>query len=82
LWCLRNNLKLYEASAATGEGVKEAVEALVAVASNELHSVQFHNKGSEVMKMQKLDLQQRYATSENTNCCFWLTSLRNLFMKQ
>lgn len=32
LWCMRNALKMYEVSAATGEGVDEAIEALVHLA--------------------------------------------------
>lgn len=65
--------------------MKEAVEALVAVATEDLESNQYlvpNSRASELIKLQKLDLQQRYATSEEENCCFWLSRLRNLLQKQ
>jgi GTPase SAR1 family protein len=35
LWCLRNNVQLYEVSAATGDGVTAAFQALVALAAEQ-----------------------------------------------
>jgi GTPase SAR1 family protein len=38
LWCARNGLQMVEMSAATGEGVNEAIEALVALALHTQHN--------------------------------------------
>ena len=77
LWCMRNGLKHIEVSAATGEGVSEAMEALVRLALEPRQQ-----KAEEEKKMpsppsnkftgrnQSLDLHKRYAPKDDR--CFFL----------
>lgn len=85
LWCMRNGLKMVEISAATGESVNEAVEALILLAleaSSKEADVIGESGGypssSCVVKRSnaELDLQQRYSKNED-NCLFCLPSLRH-----
>jgi len=92
LWCMRNALKMYEVSAATGEGVDEAVEALVrlaleardkdAAASPETDGkIETNANPSYLQRNQKLDLQQRYAPKEKVTCFPFLSPLRAILNK-
>lgn len=83
LWCLRNDLALYEVSAATGEGVNEAMEALVTLAleaskveeeettltTTTTNSTTTEAGYSTGRQNQELDLHRRYAPKEETCCC-------------
>ena len=83
LWCMRNRLQLVEISAATGEGVHEAVEALIVLAientsaaastTESFHSVQIQK---ENRSNDELDLHRRYSNKHN-NCCFFIPSFRH-----
>jgi small GTP-binding protein len=89
LWCMRNGLQLCEISAATGEGVNEAVEALVVLAL-EFSSKETEANGkngnlptSSIVKQQfneELDLQNRYAKKDD-NCFFFFPPLRHCLNK-
>lgn len=62
LWCLRNSVKLYEVSAATGDGVTEAFQALVALAAEanpNQEEVVIHTNGGR-HKNKELDIRDRY----------------------
>jgi len=88
LWCLRNELALYEVSAATGEGVDEAMEAMVtlaleaslsqdeAAAMTVDPSAGAEGNGSKTnnnrRSNQELDLHKRYAPKDET-CCWWFS---------
>jgi small GTP-binding protein len=81
LWCMRNRLQLVEISAATGEGVHKAVEALIILAL-ENASTASNAETSSMMKIQnenrindELDLHRRYS-NKNKNCCFIFPSFR------
>jgi small GTP-binding protein len=81
LWCMRNRLQLVEISAATGEGVHEAVEALIVLAlENTAASVTETSDKSPIQKKTRinddLDLHHRYS-NKNNNCCFIFPSFRN-----
>ena len=83
LWCLRNELALYEVSAATGEGVNEAMEALVTLALEALKDKTEETTAtttattasttdadySSSRRNQELDLHKRYARKDET-CCY------------
>lgn len=86
LWCMRNGLKMVEISAATGEGVNDAVEALVFLAleasPKEENGVAGVNgdgvarpSSTPQRSNDELDLHQRYATKED-DCFCCLQSLR------
>jgi hypothetical protein len=75
LWCRRNGLQHCEASAATGEGVPETMEALLQLALAHSKSEQL-KESDQVMQLQHpathvqktIDFQTRYAAKEKT-CC-------------
>ena len=85
LWCMRNGIKMVEISAATGEGVDDAVEALVLLAleasSKDANGAAKERPGclSSSYSMphtnKELDLHQRYANKDE-NCFFCFTPLR------
>ena len=78
LWCLRNRLRLVEVSAATGEGVNEAVEALIALAmdhSEEATAASPETKPTSRQFNEELDLQHRF--SKKKNRCFCLPTIQN-----
>jgi small GTP-binding protein len=81
LWCLRNRLQMVEISAATGEGVNAAVEALTVLAlekkkvdelTTPQHTIteQYSNLGKYSNK--ELDLHHRFSRKRNT--CFFFPS--------
>lgn len=79
LWCMRNRLQLVEISAATGEGVHEAVEALITmtldttpvpVTTADTSKVPSQNRIND-----ELDLLHRYPKRGN-DCCFIFPSFR------
>jgi hypothetical protein len=83
LWCMRHRLRLVEISAATGEGVHEAVEALIVLALENLASASLDT--STLTQIQKdtrinaeLDLHHRYSKKNSTGC-YTLPSFRNCF---
>ncbi len=83
LWCMRNRLQLVEISAATGEGVHEAVEALIALALdntpmpvNSETTADMPKVPSQNRSNDELDLLHRYPKRRN-NCCFIFPSFRD-----
>lgn len=87
LWCMRNELALHEVSAATGEGVDEAMEAMVTLALEASSSQDeraaaimdrsgAHDDGIKAninrRSNQELDLHKRYAPKDET-CCWWFS---------
>ena len=83
LWCMRQGLKHYETSAATGEGVKEAVKALIQLALEEKEQRERASNVQSIIsppRREKLDLHQRYASKEN-DCFFWMCPLIQGFRK-
>jgi small GTP-binding protein len=82
LWCMRNRLQLVEISAATGEGVHEAIEALIVLAlgnttsaSNNVLTPDRLSNQMENRINDELDLHRRYA-NKNDNCCFIIPTFR------
>lgn len=86
LWCRRNGLEHYEASAATGEGVHEALEALLQLAlvhsKSELVKVtQQEQQQLPLPNVQKtIDFQTRYAPKEESCCPCLRRPLPNLLV--
>lgn len=81
LWCMRNRLQLVEISAATGEGVHKAVDALIGLAL-ENTATESSAETSNLIQIQKvnrineeLDLHHRYS-NKNSNCCFIFPTFR------
>lgn len=73
---MRNGLKHFEVSAATGEGVDEAIDALVLLAleskakkADNVAPVVEQNGTRSYQRNQKLDLHQRYAPKEECSFC-------------
>jgi len=80
LWCMRNDppLTLYEVSAATGEGVSEAMQALVQLAIEAQQEKEVSSTRQETVvptrssrHNQELDLHKRYAPKEDHCCLFF-----------
>jgi small GTP-binding protein len=82
LWCMRNGLKHYETSAATGEGVTEAVEAilLLALASKD-EEIKQQQRQQDLSGPDVLDLHERYAPNES-DCCSIFRPLLQVFRRQ
>ena len=86
LWCMRQGLKHYETSAATGEGVTDAVQALLQLALEEKEQQEQQRASHDVSsclsptRQEKLDLHQRYAVKEN-DCFFGMCPLIRGFWK-
>ncbi len=84
LWCRRNGLQHCEASAATGEGVPEAMEALIQLAlahskSEQLQQEKLQQSTSHVQKT--IDFQTRYAAKDKTCCpCIIRRPIPNLLV--
>lgn len=71
LWCRRNGLQHYEASAATGEGVQLALEALLQLAlahSRSERPIETQQQQPAIHVQKSIDFQTRYADKEET-CC-------------
>jgi len=84
LWCMRNGLTHIEVSAATGEGVNEAMEALVrlALAPRQQESKEEMKMPSQLPNQfrgsnQTLDLHKRYAPKDDR--CFFLQPITRWF---
>jgi GTPase SAR1 family protein len=79
LWCLRNHVKLYEVSAATGDGVAAAFAALVALAAeqsnddddNDDDEVRGLNHRRPFQQNKELDLRDHYQPEQESvmSCC-------------
>ncbi|GAX24187.1 hypothetical protein FisN_4Lh276 [Fistulifera solaris] len=83
LWCRRNGLQHCEASAATGEGVSEVMEALIQIAlahakSEHLQPEQLQQPTTHVQKT--IDFQTRYAAKEKTCCLCIRRPIPNLLV--
>lgn len=81
LWCRRNGLEHYEASAATGEGVNVALEALLQVALEHSRSerpIVAQQQQPAIYVQKTIDFQTRYATKEETCCPCFRRPLPNL----
>jgi small GTP-binding protein len=76
LWCMRNRLRLVEVSAATGEGVNEAVEALIALALEEAAYATATTYPLPRKVNEELDLHHRFSMKKDT-CFLCLPSIRN-----
>lgn len=86
LWCMRNGLTHCEVSAATGEGVSEAMETLLrlALSNNAAPRVQLLNVPKPTRQQQPqpfLDLHQRYAPKHERCCVCLLRPLENCLPK-
>jgi small GTP-binding protein len=76
LWCIRNRLRLVEVSAATGEGVNEAVEALIALALEPTEDAAPAPMPPPRQVNEELDLHHRFSKKKE-NCFFCLPSIRD-----
>ena len=87
LWCSRNDLKHMEASAATGQGVDEAMKELVRLAMDKRHPAHSssaaapfvgsteQNLTTALKHNKMLDLHERYGPKDD-HCCFCWRGLR------
>lgn len=87
LWCRRNGLQHCEASAATGEGVPQAMEALLRLALEHRRTEHSNETQQQPVPKQQpslqqaMDFQTRYANKEDTCCpCFCRRPLPNILV--
>jgi small GTP-binding protein len=77
LWCMRNGLTHCEASAATGEGVSEAMDTLLCLALASTKEPEPTSSSVPTTRYQeRLDFHERYASKEDN--CFAFFTLRPL----